>query len=253
MDNYTNKRHKGDTTRSSTTNGSTRRTSNGSTTTSSFPSSSSLPQPPLPPHNTRASAPPSATGIFVVIPSHPGDLVDNLIRSGSFSFLIELFDTECLFEPTDFRISRILPTVETVEQFTASVHLVLDLADKYPRESLVVHILDCVTQFLPAFLCPGTHRVRVRQIISNTKIFQHRDWKYLWVTALRLSQRETDNNVKYKHNHVKRDTSSIKTRVVYPEHCVRWGALPEANQTVTSNVLPNVHKLWRSTGHQMMG
>jgi hypothetical protein len=39
----------------------------------------------------------------------------------------ELFDTERLFELRDFRIAR-----------------VLDLADKYPRDSLAANILDCV-------------------------------------------------------------------------------------------------------------
>ncbi len=82
-------------------------------------------------------------------------------------------------------------------------------------------------------------RGRVRQIISNAKRFQRGDWKYLWETALRLARRETDSNVNHKHNRVKRDTSSIKSRVVYTEHCARWGALSNANQAVTSNALPN--------------
>jgi hypothetical protein len=56
---------------------------------------------------------------------------------------------------------------ETVDQFAESIHLVLDLADKYPRDSLAAHILDCVDQFLPALLCPGTRRGRVSQIISS--------------------------------------------------------------------------------------
>ena len=61
----------------------------------------------------------------------------------------------------------------------------------------------------------------------------------MWETALRLARRETDNNVKHKHNRVKRDTSSIKSRVVYAEHCARRGALSKANQAATSNALPN--------------
>jgi hypothetical protein len=73
--------------------------------------------------------------------------------------------------------------VEAIEQFAASMHLVLTLADKYPRESLAAHILDCVAQFLPALLCPGTRRGKVKHIISNAKRFQHGDWKYLWETA----------------------------------------------------------------------
>jgi hypothetical protein len=45
----------------------------------------------------------------------------------------------------------------------------LNLADKYPHNSLAAHILDCVAQFLPALLCPGTRRGRVRHIVSNAK------------------------------------------------------------------------------------
>jgi hypothetical protein len=132
-----------------------------------------------------------------------------------------------------------MPKGEAVEQFAASMHLVLDLADQYPRESLAAHILDCVVQFLPALLCPGTRRGRVRQIISNAKRFQRGDWKYLWETALRLARRETDKNVKHKHNRVKRDTSSIKACVLYAEQCARRGALSKTNQAVTFNALPN--------------
>ena len=145
VDNYVNKRHKkADATRSSTTTGGARRDSNGVVAPSSLPSSSSLPQPPLPPHSAPAAAPASATEIFAGIPSRPGDLVDNLTRSGSFSFLCDLFDTERLFELRDFRLSRVMPKGETIEHFAANMHLVLDLADKYPRESLAAHILDCV-------------------------------------------------------------------------------------------------------------
>jgi hypothetical protein len=75
-----------------------------------------------------------------LVQSH-GDLVDSLTRSGSFAFL-DLFDTERLFEILDFRIARVMPKGETVGQFTGSVHLVLDLVDKYPRDSLGAHILD---------------------------------------------------------------------------------------------------------------
>ena len=71
-----------------------------------------------------------------------------------------------------------MPKGEAVEQFAASMHLVLDLAYQYPRESLAAHILDCVAQVLPALLCQGTRRGRVRQIISNAKRFQRGDWKY---------------------------------------------------------------------------
>ena len=35
-----------------------------------------------------------------------------------------------------------MPKGEAVEQFAASMHLVLDLADKYPRNSLAAHILE---------------------------------------------------------------------------------------------------------------
>jgi hypothetical protein len=67
-----------------------------------------------------------------------------LTRPGSFAFLGDLFATERLFELRDFRISRAMPKGEAIEQFAASVHLVLDFADKYPRDSLAAHILDVV-------------------------------------------------------------------------------------------------------------
>ncbi len=219
MDNHTTKRHKADTTRSSTTNRSARRTSNGVGTPSSLPSPPSLPRSPFPPRDAPPDTPAHTGGIFTVIPSHPGDLVDNLTRSGSFTFLDELFDTECLIEFRDFRISRVMPKGETVQEIAASMNLVLDLADKYPRDSLVTHILDCVVQFLPAFLCPCTHSGRVRQIISSDKRFQRGDWKTLWETALCLPRKETDNNSKRSHNRDKIDTSTIHARVVYAEHC----------------------------------
>ena len=132
-----------------------------------------------------------------------------------------------------------MPKGEAVQQLAASMHLVLDLADKYPRDSLAAHILDCVAQFLPALLCPCTRSGRVRQIISSAKRFQRGDWKTLWETALRLARKETDNNAKRRHNRAKRDTSSIQSRVVYGEHCVRWGVLSKDNQTVTSTSMPN--------------
>ena len=81
-----------------------------------------------------------------------------------------------------------MPKGEAIEQFAASMHLVLDLADKYPRESLAAHILDCVAQFLPALFCPGTRRGRAKHIISNATHFQRGDWKCLWETDLRIER-----------------------------------------------------------------
>jgi hypothetical protein len=89
------------------------------------------------------------------------------------------------------------------------IHLILDLADKYPRDSVAAHILDCIAQFFPALLCPCTRPGRVRQIISSAISFQRGDWKGLWETALRLAQRETDTTAKRRHNRAKRDMSSI--------------------------------------------
>jgi hypothetical protein len=156
--------------------------------------------------------------VFAGIHSRAGDLVDSLTRSGSFAFLSDLFDSDRPFELRDFRIIRVMPKGEAIEQFAASMHLVLDLADKYPRDSLAAHILDCVAQFLPALLCPCTRSGRVRQIISSAKRFQRGDWKTLG-NSLRLARKETDNNAKRRHNRAKRDTSSIQARVVYAEHC----------------------------------
>jgi hypothetical protein len=178
-------------------------------------------------------------GIYAGIPTCPGDLVDRLTRSGSFAFLSVLFDTERLFELCDFRLARVTPKGEAIEQFAACMHLVLDLADKCPRDSLAAHILDCVSQFLPTLLCPSTHRDRVRQIISSAKRFRRGDWKSLWETTLLFTRKEIDNNNKCKHNRAKRDTSTIRDRVVYPEHCARKGALSKANQAITSTAMPN--------------
>jgi hypothetical protein len=125
-----------------------------------------------------------------------------------------------------------MPKGDAVEQLAVSMHLVLDLADKYPHNSLSA-------QFLPALLCPCTHLGRVRHIVSNAKRFQRGDWKGLWEAALREARRETDNNVKRKRNRAKRDTSSIQVRVVYAEHCARKGDLSKPNQAVTSTSMPN--------------
>jgi hypothetical protein len=92
-----------------------------------------------------------------------------LTSSGSFAFLSDLFDTERLFELRDFRIPRVMPKGEAIEQFAASMHLVLDLADKYPRDSLAAHILDVIAQFLPALLMPCSRRGRVKQIVFNAQ------------------------------------------------------------------------------------
>ena len=145
LDNHASNRHRTNATSSSpATDRSACRASNGAAAPSSLPSSSSLPRPPLPPRDAPAAAPAHTAGIFAGLPSRSGDLVDSLTRSGSFAFLSELFDTERIFELRDFRIARVMPKGEAVEQFTASMHLVLDLADKYPRESVTTHILDCV-------------------------------------------------------------------------------------------------------------
>ena len=76
-------------------------------------------------------------------------------------------------------MARVMPKGEAIEQFAASMHLVLDLADKYPRDSLAAHILDVVAhaQFLPALLTPCSRRGRARQIVSNAKRFQRGEGK----------------------------------------------------------------------------
>ena len=91
-----------------------------------------------------------------------------------------------------------MPKGEATEQFAASTHVVLDLADKYPRDSLAAYILDVVAQFLPALLTPCSRRSRVRQIVSNAKRFQRGEWKGFWETALRFARREIDTNAKRK-------------------------------------------------------
>ena len=98
LDNVTSKRYRINATSSSPATGRRAcRASNGATAPSSLSSSSSLPQPPLPPQNPPpAAAPAPAAGIFTGIPSIPGDLVDNLARSGSFSFLAN-YSTRSVF------------------------------------------------------------------------------------------------------------------------------------------------------------
>ncbi len=91
--------------------------------------------------------------------------------------------TRRLFELRDFRIARVMPKGEAVEQFAASMQRVLGLSDKYPRDSLAAHIRDVVAQFLPVLLSPCIRRGRVRQIISNAKRFQRGEWKGLRETA----------------------------------------------------------------------
>ena len=127
---------------------------------------------------------------------------------------------KCLFELRDFLITRVMTKGDVIEQFATSMCLVLDLADKYPRDSLAAHILDVVVQFLPALLTPCSRRDRVRQIVSNSKRFQRFEWNGLWQTAQRFARRETDTDSERKQNHAKRDTS-IQARVVYVEHSAR--------------------------------
>jgi hypothetical protein len=61
----------------------------------------------------------------------------------------------------------------------------------------------------------------------------------LWEISLLLARKEIDNNNKRKHNRAKRDTSTIRARVVYTEHFARKGALSKANQAITSTTTPN--------------
>ena len=225
LDNFANNFHKPDTTRSPATGGRNRKASNGVTVPSSLPSSYSLPQPPLFPHNAPSDAPAPAPGIVEDIHSRPGDLVNMFTRSGSFAFLIDFFDTECLFEIHDFHIARVMSRDEVIEQFAASMYLFLDLTDKYPHDSLTAHILDVVTTLLMTY----SRRERVRQIVSNTKRFQPGEWKGLWEISLRFARKETDNNAKRNHTHTKRNTS-IQDRVVYVEHCGRVYYLRRSGQ-----------------------
>ncbi len=127
LDNHATKHYRTDATRSPATGGRVCRDSKGTVTPSSLPSSSPLPQHPLPPIND-----PDTARIFADIHSRSGDLVDLLTSSGSFSFLGDLFDTDRLFELHDFHTTRFMPKLD------------LRVPDKYPHDSLVVHILDVV-------------------------------------------------------------------------------------------------------------
>jgi hypothetical protein len=58
-------------------------------------------------------------------------------------------------------------------------------------------------------------------------------------TARHFPRKEIDTNNKCNQNRATRDTSSIRGRVVYVEHCARKGALSKANQVITSTSMPN--------------
>ncbi len=68
-----------------------------------------------------------------------------------------------------------MPKGESIEQFADSMHLVLDLADKYPRDSLNAHILDVIALFLPALLmtCSRRDRVIVSNVHWTTRVVKH--------------------------------------------------------------------------------
>ena len=59
-------------------------------------------------------------GVLAGIHSRSGDLVDILTSSGTFVFLDDLFDSECLFEFRPFRIIRIRSTY-SIRQHTSSL------------------------------------------------------------------------------------------------------------------------------------
>jgi hypothetical protein len=63
-----------------------------------------------------------------------------------------------------------MPKGEAVEQFAASMHLALDLADIYPRDSLAAHILDVLGQFA-SFLTKA-----VDECLESQCVKQHRFW-----------------------------------------------------------------------------
>ena len=136
---------------------------------------------------------------------------------------LAICSTQSVFlrSPT-FAFLELCPKGEAIEQFAASMHLVLDITDKYPHDSLSTHILDVVAQFLPTLLMSCSRRDRVRQIVSNAKRFQSWKWKGLWETAVLFERKETDNTVQRSQTR-HRSNQSIQTRVVYPEHCTRGG------------------------------
>jgi hypothetical protein len=199
LDYFVNNRHKADARRSPATGGRARRASNGAAAPSSLPSSSSLPQPPLFPRDAPSAAPAPTAGTFAGI--HSRESVDMLTRPGSFAFLSDLFDTQRLFELRDFRIGRVMAKGEALEQFAASMHLVLDLADKYPRYALAAHIMDVVAQFLPALLMPCSRRGRVRQNLTPRASSAGNGRSV--GNCLRFARKETDNTAKRNHTGTK--------------------------------------------------
>ena len=99
-----------------------------------------------------------------------------------------------------------MPKGETIEQFASSMHLVLDLVDKYPHDSLNTHILDVVVQFLP-IVCQKVPARGMERPVGNRS----------FLCKTRFVRKGTDNNFKCNQFRNKRNTS-IQDRVVYVEH-----------------------------------
>ena len=176
LDNHATKRHRTDTTRSPVTVGITRRVSNGTATPSRESS------PPFHPHLLSHNF---LSLLVMLLILHQDFLrTFTLVRVTSSTCLLgQVRSTHRLFELRDFRITRVTTKGEGIQQFPGSMHLVLDLADKCLRDSLDVHILDVVEQFLPVLFMSCSRRDRVRQIVSNVKRFQRGEWKGLWETS----------------------------------------------------------------------
>jgi hypothetical protein len=120
-----------------------------------------------------------------------------------------------------------MPKGEAIEQFAASMHLVLDLADKYPRESLAAHILDCVAQFLPASVA-----LPMYSPWQSKADHLQRETLSAWRLERFVGNRPAFCAARNWHQ---------QARVVDAENCARRGALSKAKQAVTSNSMPNAN------------
>ena len=135
-----------------------------------------LPLPPIPrPH------------LCHVLPSSPGDIIDNLTRNGSFAFLEQLHARGDLFQLLDYRINLISVTGTVQDNFADCHKLILQLTVRFPKRSLPRRLLALVTRSLPSLLLPASRRGRPQHVTRNATRFLPGDWKELWLQALRLT------------------------------------------------------------------
>ena len=140
---------------------------------------------------------PSA-GIFDVVHSIPGDLVDlSVTRNGAFAFLEDLHETGRLWDLRNFRIPR-LPGVGCCQAWDGgrspaallearisgiASKLSSPLPSATPRNPSPYISSGLFARFLPALLVPGSRRGKPRHISINARRFQKGEWEAIWTQA----------------------------------------------------------------------